>query len=294
MTALGNNTLEHWDITAYGFSHAQNSTSFEIAAHSHLSLEIFICLSGQVKYVVEGKTYQPQYGDIILVYYDDTHHVQVQDDSVYDRVVINLFPEFMKAHSTKNELDECFYKASRQKHHLLRPNAEEFDAIVKLIVQIKQELQGQFFASPLMVRNYLLSIVVLLNRCGGTAGQTADDRKIIYNEKIDKVVQYINENHTKELPLDALSRQFYISKYHLATEFKKYTGFSIHNFITKKRLTTAQILLNKSMRLQDIVYACGFNDYSNFMRTFKREFGITPTEYRNRDKESSISPQEFP
>jgi AraC-like DNA-binding protein len=102
---------------------------------------------------------------------------------------------------------------------------------------------------------------------------------IEYNKKISSIMDYINENLDKELSLDTLSEKFYLSKYHLLREFKKYGGYTIHQYIHKKRLIAAKTLLREGIQVTEVCTQCGFGDYSNFIRSFKKAFGVPPKKY---------------
>ena len=93
--------------------------------------------------------------------------------------------------------------------------------------------------------------------------------------------KYIDDNLEKELSLEYLSGKFLISKYHIAHIFKANTGISIHQYIMKKRLIACKeaILNNHSISKEYQMF--GFKDYSSFYRAFKKEFGISPKEYRD-------------
>jgi len=64
---------------------------------------------------------------------------------------------------------------------------------------------------------------------------------------------------------------------------------SFTDFITEERLASASKKLDSSARLPiaSIAYSCGFNDISHFNHLFKRRFGVTPSDYRNRRPEST-------
>ena len=68
---------------------------------------------------------------------------------------------------------------------------------------------------------------------------------------------------------------------YLSHQFKTYTGMPLIQFIIKKRLTAARNMIRSGMPAMDACMLCGFNDYSNFHKAFKKEFGKIPKEFRN-------------
>ena len=93
------------------------------------------------------------------------------------------------------------------------------------------------------------------------------------------MIGYINENLADSLSLDNLAGRFYISKFYLSRRFKQFTGLTIYQYIMKKRLITARNMLRAGTPVTVSCLQCGFNDYSNFLKAFKREFGENPSFY---------------
>lgn len=70
-----------------------------------------------------------------------------------------------------------------------------------------------------------------------------------------------------------------ISKYYLSRQFKRYTGMGIYQYIMKKRLTISRDLMLAGSSVTQACMDCGFNDYANYLKAFKREFGCNPGVY---------------
>ena len=85
----------------------------------------------------------------------------------------------------------------------------------------------------------------------------------------------------EDLSLETLAEVFYASKYHIAHVFKDNIGLSIHQYITKKRLNLCQEAISGGMSITDSYQRFGFGDYSSFYRAFKKEYGISPKDYRD-------------
>ena len=99
---------------------------------------------------------------------------------------------------------------------------------------------------------------------------------ITFDERIEAILNFINTNLDKDLSIDLISKTFYLSRYYLMHSFKKETGYTLYNYIQKKRLIKASDLIKGGMRTGEVCSLCGFGDYSSFVRAFKKEFELSP------------------
>ena len=81
--------------------------------------------------------------------------------------------------------------------------------------------------------------------------------------QLKEILSYINNNFTKNITLDELENQFFISKYHLCHVFPKATGLTVHQYITKKRLIYARELISSGKTISESAQLAGFNTYSS-------------------------------
>lgn len=102
-----------------------------------------------------------------------------------------------------------------------------------------------------------------------------------YSPVIQKVINQISINLTEGLSLKSLSELCSISAGYLSTMFRKEVGMTLTDYINKKRVDHAILLLNAtSLQIQTIAGYCGINDLNYFTRIFKKFQGMTPTKYR--------------
>jgi len=88
---------------------------------------------------------------------------------------------------------------------------------------------------------------------------------------------------SKNLSLGDLASEFYLSETYLSAMFKKNTGSTITNFIQEiKTFYAARLLSSTDLELKDIAMQLGFEDYSYFGKLFKRNFGVSPSSYREK------------
>lgn len=102
-----------------------------------------------------------------------------------------------------------------------------------------------------------------------------------YSPVIQKTLNQINLDLTGDLSLKNLSEKFNISAGYLSTLFKKEVGMTLTDYVNKKRIDHAILLLNATnLQIQTIASYCGINDINYFTRTFKKLKGMTPKKYR--------------
>ena len=89
------------------------------------------------------------------------------------------------------------------------------------------------------------------------------------------------------MTIEQLVREFYVSPYHLSHMFREKTGYSLKQYLLRRRLGEAQMRLATTQdSIQAIAEAIGFEDASYFSRIFSKYIGMTPSEYRKKRTEA--------
>lgn len=96
---------------------------------------------------------------------------------------------------------------------------------------------------------------------------------------VKKIMNYISENLNSDLNLDVISETFFRSKSTINRIFNKYSGTTVTQYITSRRLYRSCELLKDNIPVYTVCERSGFSDYNHFIRTFKRFIGITPKQY---------------
>lgn len=272
----------------FEFFHYSDSYRIDVEYHNHDFYEIFFFISGRVKYIIEGKTYNLKPNDILLTNNKELHKPVVEKGIQYERIVIWVNPNFVKSiENTETTLTLCFEDSSRNHYNLLRPNINLFHGIKKIYEKLEKAYNGNGYGDALLRNIYMTELLIYLNRAYfDTTNEIEID--VTHNSKISDVVHYINENLCEDLSLDTLSKKFYISKYHLSRQFKEYVGFTIHQYIIKKRLIIAKIHLHDGASIDSAYIDSGFNNYQSFLKAFKDEFGFSPKKYVTSLKEHKL------
>lgn len=100
---------------------------------------------------------------------------------------------------------------------------------------------------------------------------------------VGKARQYIDQNFSKELSLEEVSKYVDISPYYFSKLFKEETDQTFVEYLTSLRVEKAKEMLGSpSASIKEVCMAVGYSDPNYFSRIFKKVTGKTPTEYRDR------------
>jgi AraC-like DNA-binding protein len=99
--------------------------------------------------------------------------------------------------------------------------------------------------------------------------------------EIYEVQRYIEAHYAEPLQVAGLAARFYIDPSYLSHRFKEVTGYSPKQYIMLNRLSRArELLISTPLPVGEVAVQTGFSDVNNFIRSFKRETGLTPAQYR--------------
>lgn len=246
--------------------------------HHHDFYELYFFISGDVTYLIEGKTYDLKAGDIMLINSRELHQAIINSkDMPYERIVLWVNKSFLKELSTANtDLTLCF--ESKEKNNVLRANIEMQQDIKIQLNKLLSLEKYKGIGAELLYKVYIIELMIHLNNLllNDKLYTTVEVKK---SNLIDSIIEYINRHLDEDITLDEIAEGFYLSKYHLSREFKKQTGTTIHRYIVQKKLIEAKELILCKHPINSVYRQCGFGDYSNFFRAFKNEYGVTPKQF---------------
>ncbi|AGF58643.1 MULTISPECIES: AraC family transcriptional regulator [Clostridium] len=271
-------TRKHMISSDYEIFHFLNTDLPFQYLHNHDFYELYLYLSGDVTYLIEGKSYNLKSGDIILINTNELHRAVINSmKAPYERIVLWINKSFLhELSTTETDLTQCFENI--EKKNVLRPDFQIQQNIRAQLSKLLDLENYKGIGKDLLYKAYMLELIIQLNNL--VLNDKSDlDIEITKSNLIDGIVEYINNHINEEITIDELSKEFYLSKFHLAREFKKYTGTSIHRYCMQKKLIAAKELILNHHPINVVYKQSGFGDYTNFFRAFKNEYGISPKQF---------------
>ena len=253
----------------------------KVDLHTHNYYEFYFFLEGQVQMQVGDILYPVRYGDIMLIPPQVPHRPNIKsDDTPYRRFVFWISQEYCN-HLLQSSPDYAYIMqyVEIEKRYIFHTDQIAFNTVQSKLLRILEEMRSKKFGRDAQLSICINDLVLGLNRLAYE--QNTPNRKNPEYLLYQQLAEYIEDHVEEDLSLETLAKKFFVSKYHIAHVFKDNIGMSIHQYITKKRLNLCKEAISGKMSISESYHLFGFGDYSSFYRAFKKEYGISPKDYRD-------------
>ena len=254
--------------------HLRGAMEESVDWHYHTFHKIIEFLGGESGYGVEGKQYLLQPGDLVLVPQGCIHRPEAEPNAPYERRILYLSPEFLRRAGGGCDLAACFDRAREEFRFVVHPADGTGGAQLAALEHAERE---DAFGRELLAQSLLFQFLIGLNRA------MADDllqyaKPAAYDRKIEAILRYLSEHLTEPVSIDDLAARFFVSKYHMMRQFRAQTGYTIHGYLTGKRLMRARAMIAAGTPVLQASEESGFGDYSAFLRAYRKQFGAAPNQ----------------
>ncbi len=255
----------------YFVAHIQTS----YPRHCHNEIELFYCVKGQAKAIVEDKEYELSEGSIFFVSSLAMHQIIIENNA--DVFVIEFGSQFLGA-SFKEIAEKNFVKC----HIASDEECAYRSRIIKPLKKLCQEYNGHRDGSYWAIKGYLYELFAMIVRYVPMQMQNDQKRKIIDRYlKIQKVFDLVQTEYNTEITLDRAASFVGYEPRAFCRLFKSITNMTFHDYLNFYRINVASRLLEyKSYSIGEVGQMTGIPVAKSFSRLFRKYTGMTPSEYR--------------
>jgi len=264
----------------------QRKPHFTYPWHFHSEYEILYVIEGTGNSFVANNIESFQSGDLALLGSNLPHFWRSDE----------------KYHA-KDSQENINYIVIQFSNELLNESLVKFVEFQLISDLLKQSVRGIRFSEPFSEKagkkiikiarskgfKQLILLLELLQEFGKTdqyrllASESYNEQEQNFsNDRMTKVLHYINTSYQQKVELKKVASIANLHPSAFCRYFKEKTGKSLSEYVNNMRLRYAcRLLLEGKLSVSQICFECGFNNLSNFNRTFKKQTTYTPTEYYN-------------
>lgn len=255
--------------------------------HFHNCLEIGICHSesGYMAFVGDSEPLAFKQGDITCIPQNIPHTTWSDDgtESHWSYIFVDV-EAFMKLFLPNVSVKNFDLSISAYKNYKYILDPSEYPDIYPLAMNVVRELEEKKPFYRVCAAGLLMSLIAKLCRIQSAGGElvTSSENPPENAMVLSAVLDYIDENYSKQIDIDYLAEVSHLSPTHFRRLFHSIMGTSPLDFINTRRIDKACELLTRTEdSIVDISEAVGFKSLSSFNRHFSEQKKTTPRNYRH-------------
>ena len=267
----------------YRLFHLKDTALRTFDFHYHDFHKILIFLNGNADYIIEGRQYDLQPFDILLIPAGEIHKPIVHGVAPYERIIFYISPDFFTENSTDDaNLFACFETAVSRDSNLIRLKGYESvytddSPLITFIKQltllplssVPQTGEASLFVADLHMKLKILEFLILLNRTT-LAAQADFSNPVTRHPDVLSIMEYINNHIAEDLSIDTIADAMFLNRSYIMHLFKTETGYTIGQYITKKRLFLTNQYRSQGLSLTESCYKSGFRNYSAYYHASRK------------------------
>lgn len=281
------------------YSNEFNSLLFSIKDYIKLSTPLYICIGSVVKNIYNVKSSYDNVCKIVnstffynynsVLYFDNLTTTYIVNDDIYENFQKYLGEEDKKSlillikkitseiknypNTSISYVKDIYYNLLLKLINFSKDRNLDFSIYIDNNSIFEDILQ---FNNIYEVNDYLLDSIDNLFKLLTEKNNS--------NKPILNILKFIHENYSNvNLSLEEISKNIFLTPAHICVIFKDNTNTTVNKYITEYRLDKAKDLLkDPSIKMSEIASKVGYRDGNYFAKTFKKEVGYSPSEYRRK------------
>jgi len=277
---MNNQLVETWNVATKDYPFVDSeSRIMSYFPHTHDEIEIMVIISGEWSFTTpENGVQTAKVGDMCIFMPQQIHS--------FSSLANDKHLCILKLHS-RNSKEKLNFNLLRFENALLKKD-DPFNPVLRTYIdalckETQEKKIGYGFAanslSNLIISEILRSEHILIL-------DNYHKKQISASAKLlSDVNEYISEHYIETIYLEDVANYCHLSKYYFAHQFKEITNLTFYEYLIAYRLDNAKSLLESSdYFISEIATQCGFSNIRSFNRTFKKQFGCTPSAYKKKNQ----------
>lgn len=235
---------------------------FPIHIHSYCEMILYEPFDGYV--CINDQVITPNNLTATLIAPGDFHEIVVNTNSDSKYIKISF-------------TDNIFEKTCYPKTSMVLKDIEQDSLFFKIYNEIIEKQNNEQLKKALTE----VTICIIMQN-----GEKIPSVQPVNNDRYSsETMRIINEKYNEDLTLSSVAKLLSITPQHLSNTFKSNVGITFSNYMTAVRLQHAEkFLIETKESITDICYMCGYKNFSHFIRSFKKTYGVSPSIYRKKEK----------
>jgi len=246
--------------------------------HWHLEYEILLIKQGEFNLRINNEVINIKSGEVAFISEGDLHGGE-PCNCIYDCIVFNLEQIINDNPLLKSKCKDIL------NNHTIKTHFSSGDKLTKIVIDIFNVINNK-------EEGFEISVIGLLWQM---VGNILSEKKYIKNifsgrhnertEQIKKVLFHIREEYNNPLTLNYLSEIANLSPRYFCRIFNQLIGKTPIEYLNYYRIECAcNMFYSSGINVTEVAFACGFNDLSYFIKTFKKIKGMTPKKFLSQQK----------
>lgn len=259
-------SIHNFEVEYYYAQESLTQKARVFPPHLHDKIEAYVLIEGDVSFMVENSLYKVESGDVIITKPNEMHNCILNTNSTHKHMCFWFDPTC--SYIFDNLLSHPFGVGNK-----ISPSKKDKERLTQIYDEIKKAYEDdndlrRFYLFLEMIDLYKSSVNLTSHKA----------LPLLLKEILDD----INVNFAQIKTLSYFTEKFFISQSTLNRLFKQHLHTSPKMYLETKRLSQARIYLKEGKSVIQSSILSGFDNYSNFIRLFKKRFSITPKEYKEK------------
>lgn len=254
-----------------------------LSLHSHDYYQIYYLKSGRLIHHLENISAELKASDVFIIPPNLPHYIEKASNDVcfYS---ISFMPEYMseivKFNPFVADFIHCVTELSGEGvEPSLTLRREDIALADVLVLKIMQEFSADTTGKEHVIRSSLALLLSVFARAY-LEDKCENVRFASEREAILHCIGYIKNHLSDQVTLKEMAQRTAMSKSSFCENFRKVTGETFHQYIRRERMEAAAALIKSGKLVFEVAMELGYRDLSTFYRNFKKQFGVSPSEYK--------------